>query len=169
MWTSSKRAAGSVNLSSGLTVCWDTLDCRQGWQASAQVRQSFCTPGHTNRWEMSLAVPLVPGWSRLCRQSNIYRHRVLGHMVVVFRRMCHSTASLLYRGWEVFSRRRAVFPSSMYVWEFVKTEWTGGGSFLNVREFGVRPSWVRYLRRCCSQRDRVRSRVSVKRGSGPGW
>lgn len=150
MWICRKRAAVSVKLPSGLTVFRDTIDCRQGWQASAQVRQSFCMLDHTKRWEMSLAIPLVAGWSRLYRQSNICRRRLLGHMVVVFRRMCHSKASLLYRGWEVFSTRRALFPSIMYVWEFDKAEWTGSDSFLNVREFGVRPSWVRYLRRWCS-------------------
>jgi hypothetical protein len=28
--------------------------------------------GHTKRWETSLAVALIPGWLRKCRELNIY-------------------------------------------------------------------------------------------------
>jgi hypothetical protein len=41
------------------------LQCWQDWQARAQVRQSFCTPGETKRRETSFAVVLVPGCDKI--------------------------------------------------------------------------------------------------------
>jgi hypothetical protein len=42
----------------------EILERWQGWQACVQVRQSFCTPGHTNCCATSVAVALVPGCDR---------------------------------------------------------------------------------------------------------
>jgi hypothetical protein len=42
-----KRAAGSVRSPTGVAVWWETLEHWQARQARAQVRQSFCMPGHT--------------------------------------------------------------------------------------------------------------------------
>jgi len=50
------RDVGTAKSPSGVVVCLDIFDHWHDWHARAQVRQSFCTPGHTNRWEMSLAV-----------------------------------------------------------------------------------------------------------------
>ena len=60
MCTCWNREVGREKSPSGLVVCQDTFDRWQYWHARAQVRQSFCTPGHTNRWEMSFPVALVP-------------------------------------------------------------------------------------------------------------
>jgi hypothetical protein len=55
------RAAGSVKSLTGVTVWRESLERWQAWQARAQERQSFCTPGHTKRRANSLAVVFVPG------------------------------------------------------------------------------------------------------------
>ena len=53
------RVVGGVKSRSGVVVCLHPLDRWQAWHARAQVQHSFCTPGHTYRWEMSFAVALI--------------------------------------------------------------------------------------------------------------
>jgi hypothetical protein len=96
--------------SSGVVVCVDTFDRWQDWHARAQVRQSFCTPGHTNRWEMSFAVSFVPRWPSPWRDSNTCRRWVsgmCGRGLVVDVSQCGATSG---PGTWIFSNRRAVVP-----------------------------------------------------------
>jgi len=69
---------GRAKSPSGMVVCLNIFDRWQGWHACAQVWQSFCTPGHTNRWEMSLAVALVLRCPQSWRESKTCHRRVLG-------------------------------------------------------------------------------------------
>ena len=94
---------------SGVVVCQDTFDRWQYWHARAQVRQS-CTPGHTNRWEMSFPVALVPRWSRPWRESNTCCRRVAGTYgrgLVEDVSHCRDISQPVT--W-IFSNRRAVVP-----------------------------------------------------------
>jgi hypothetical protein len=45
----------------GVTVWRETLERWQAWKTRAQVRQSFCKPGHTKRCATNFAVALVSG------------------------------------------------------------------------------------------------------------
>jgi hypothetical protein len=65
IWMCIKRAAGSVKSPTGVTVWREILERLQAWQARAQVRQSFCTPGHTKHCATSFAVDFVP----VCNKS----------------------------------------------------------------------------------------------------
>jgi hypothetical protein len=52
---------GGVKSPCGVTVWWETLEHWQAWQARAQVRQSFCMPGHMKCCAISFTVALVHG------------------------------------------------------------------------------------------------------------
>jgi hypothetical protein len=51
------------------------LERWQDWQTRAQVRQFFCTPGHTKCWTTSFSVALVPGCNKLCTDWNTWSRR----------------------------------------------------------------------------------------------
>ena len=102
------RDVGTAKSISGVMVCLDTFDCWHDWHARAQVRQSFCTPGHTNRWEMSLAVALVPRWLKPWRKSINCLRRVAGTYgrgLAVVVSQCRDTSEPVI--W-FFSKRRTV-------------------------------------------------------------
>jgi hypothetical protein len=108
MCTCWNRDVGRAKSPSGLVVCLDILDRWQNWHARAQVWQSFCTPGHTYRWEISFAVALVPRWPMPCRESNTCQRRVVGtygHGLVVVLSQCRAISQ---PGTWIFSKRRAV-------------------------------------------------------------
>ena len=54
----------------GAIVWRESLESWQGWQAPAQVRQSFWMAGHTKRLETTLEVALILGWMRDCKEPN---------------------------------------------------------------------------------------------------
>jgi hypothetical protein len=74
----SKRAAGSVKSPTGVTVWRETSELWQAWLSRAQVRQSFCTPGHTKRCATSLAVASVPGCDRSWTDWNTWSRKGAG-------------------------------------------------------------------------------------------
>jgi hypothetical protein len=58
-------ARGAVNCSwpwKGSHEVYVNVKETSSWQAFAQMRQSFCMPGHMKRWATSLAVALVAEW-----------------------------------------------------------------------------------------------------------
>ena len=62
--------------------CHVTLEIWQGLLARVYPRQSFPSPGHTNRWDTNLTVALVQGWLRSWRVLKTWR---LKEVVVVVR------------------------------------------------------------------------------------
>ena len=109
------RDVGRAKSPSGVVVCLDIFDRWQDWHPRAQVRQSFCTPGHTYRWEMSFAVALVPRWPRPCRESNTCRRMVAGTYgrgLVVVVSQCRAIS---VPGTWIFSKRRSVVPCKRVV------------------------------------------------------
>jgi hypothetical protein len=78
LWTCRNRAAGGVKSPRAVTVWRETLERWQYWQALAQLRQSFCTPGHTKRCATNFAVALVPGCDRSWTDWNTWSRRGAG-------------------------------------------------------------------------------------------
>jgi hypothetical protein len=91
-------------------VCMDIFDRWQDCHARAQVRQSFCTSGHTNRWEISLSVALDPRWPKPWNVSNTRGRRVSGkYGRGVFVDVSHCRVTSVPGTW-IFSSRRALIP-----------------------------------------------------------
>jgi hypothetical protein len=54
------------------------MDRWQDWQVGAQVRQFFCTPGHTKLCATSFAVALVRGCDRSWMDWNAWSRSEIG-------------------------------------------------------------------------------------------
>jgi hypothetical protein len=61
-----------VKSPNGITVCQETLERWYDWQVHAQLRQSFCTPGHTKRSATIIAVAFGPGGNRSWTNWNTW-------------------------------------------------------------------------------------------------
>jgi hypothetical protein len=90
MWTCRKRAAGGVKSPNRVTVWRETLERFQDWQGRAQVRQSFCTPGHTKRCETSFAAALVPECDKLWTDWTLGAVGDLERTVEISQQTCRS-------------------------------------------------------------------------------
>jgi hypothetical protein len=73
-----KRAAGSVKSPTEVTVWRETLERWQAWQTRAQVRHSFCMPGHTKRCATNFAFALVPGCDSSWTDWNTWSRKEVG-------------------------------------------------------------------------------------------
>ena len=102
-----KRADGRMKFPRGALTCRVTLDRLQLVHKRVHARQSFATPGHTNRWETNLTVALAPGWLKPWRVWKTWRLKC----VVMSGRSCRVDVSaaclLLHRNrvthWHYFA------------------------------------------------------------------
>ena len=76
--TWSKRESGGKKRDKGEVVWRCTLLSWHCGQARAQLRTSVVILGHKNLVVMRRCVPRIPGWERLCRDSNTWRRKATG-------------------------------------------------------------------------------------------